>query len=130
MRRSEAQAAWLLWQRVRIPLNAWMFVSYVCCVVSWQRPLQRADKFVQRCSTSCVCLLWSRNLSTEVAWARVGLFRHVNKIQVSGHSNAPNAIPPRKDPLSPLHALEKGKISSSFRNRNRFLSRPPVVQPL
>jgi hypothetical protein len=72
----EAQAAWTLWPRVRILLlNAWMFVSCVCCVSPWQRPLRGADKFDQRNPTTCV---WSRNLSIEAAQARVWLLRHVN----------------------------------------------------
>jgi hypothetical protein len=55
--------------RVRIPLRAWMFVSWVCYAFCQKHPLGRADhSFWWVLPSVCVCVcVWSRNFNNEAA---------------------------------------------------------------
>ena len=67
--RRNTDAARLLTSRVRIPLMAWIFFSYVCCVLCSQRPLRRADHSLRGIPLDMLvsnCVLY-KNLKNEAA---------------------------------------------------------------
>ena len=62
----------LLGLRVRMPSEAWRFVSFECCVC--QVEVSATGRLlIQRSPTECV--VWSINLTSEAALARVGMLR-------------------------------------------------------
>jgi len=77
--RRRSAATRLLRSCFRIPLGAWIFVCWECCVLSGRvlcdelitRP-KESYRMMRRC-------VWSRNLKNEEAMARVGPQRHRKK---------------------------------------------------
>jgi hypothetical protein len=87
-RSRRSAAALLLESRVRIPLRACTFVSCVCCVLCRSQPQRRADHSFRGVLPGVSNCVWSRNLCSEAAWARLALLRHRGEIHTS-HRHIP-----------------------------------------
>jgi hypothetical protein len=78
--RCRSEVAWLLGSGVRISLETWTFVFYVCCVLCRLRRQRRPSVCVcvyVWCVCVCVCnCVWFRNLKSEVAQATFGRILH------------------------------------------------------
>ena len=63
--RRRSAASRLLGSWIRVLLRAWMFISYVCCVLCRHRLLRRADHSLRGILLGiCVCV-WSRKPNNE-----------------------------------------------------------------